>query len=98
MTAYNLMRASVGSRVIVKTFRSRPEALTYARAIADVVEEDSDNLGCFDLLTRGGEVLSLEPFARLEYGERRSGDGPEGIEELAHEIGWSRACAFFNID
>lgn len=29
---------------------------------------------------------------------RRPGDGPEGIDELAADIGWSGAYAFHNID
>lgn len=103
MTSYRLTSLSVHGRATLATFPTQRDALAYVRSIADIVEEDSDNPGYFDLFTRGGEVLALEPVGtatltpyKVPYD--RPGDGPEGIEDLAREIGWERAYAHHNID
>lgn len=45
-----------------RSFPTKEEAVEYARGIAAYMEEDADNEGCFDLFTKGGEVLALVPL------------------------------------
>ena len=61
MTAYNLTRTNAYSFSVVASFASLEEALVHAREIALFIEEDEDNPGYYDLLTKGHCVMALVP-------------------------------------
>ena len=67
MTEYALNSFGSASKRTVRTFATKAEALAYAEQIAAYMEEDQDNPGCFDIFTRGGDVVCLEPVSwRIE--------------------------------
>jgi hypothetical protein len=61
--AYILTKITPPARTTVRSFASREAALAYVEAVASYYEEDPDNPGFYDLFTKGGDILALEPAA-----------------------------------
>jgi hypothetical protein len=62
MTIYNLTEAHNGKKALVRSFTNRAAAIAHVEALRPVAfEEDADHPGYFDIFTRSGLVLALEP-------------------------------------
>ena len=63
MTAitYQLSSVTAAGRTVRQSFETREAGLAYVAPLALHMEEDADHPGCFDIFTKAGDVLALEP-------------------------------------
>ena len=58
---YRLTTLRVDARQDHRFFDSLADGLAYVEPIAMVCEEDADYPGCYDIFTKAGDVMSLNP-------------------------------------
>ena len=68
---YEVYAHTAYSAHLLATFATIEEAVEYLRARSVFAEEDGDNPGCWDAITRDGRVLSIEPCDKSQIATMR---------------------------